>query len=80
MKVIVPFLSTLAALVTIAAGVVRIRWTAVQRRIHNSPRTGREGLPTWVKRVLTAWLIFVGGTITFVFIYVVIRTIVELSH
>jgi hypothetical protein len=79
MRVLAPFLATVASVFTIVAAVARIRWDALQPRVHNSTHTGREALPSWVKPVLTGWLLFIGGTITFVFVYVVIKTVVSLS-
>jgi hypothetical protein len=79
MRVIVPFLSAIAAMVTIAAGVVRIRWAWVQQRVHDTQHVGREALPGWVKPVATFWLVAVGLTVTGVFLYVVVVTIVSLS-
>ena len=79
MRAIVPFLSTLAAIVTIVAGVVRIKWTTVQQRVHDSTHVGREALPLWVKRAATIWIVVVGATLTFVFLFIVVKTIIDLS-
>jgi len=80
MRVIAPFLAIVASIATIVAAVVRIRWSAIQHRVKMSQHTGREALPKWVRRVATVWLIFVGGTLTIVFCYAVIKTVTDLSH
>lgn len=80
MRVIVPFLGVIASLVTIAAGFVRLRWSWVQQKVHDSPHVGREALPTWVKRVLTIWLISIASVVTFVFLYAVVKSVIELSN
>jgi len=78
-RVIAPLLATIASVVTIVAGVVRIKWANVQQRVHDSTHTGREALPVWVKRVATGWLLLVGGTLTIVFLYIVVKTIIDYS-
>jgi hypothetical protein len=78
-RVLAPFLATVASVFTIVAAVARIRWDSLQQRVHDSRHVGRESLPSWVKPVLTGWLLLIGGTITFVFVYAVIKTVVDLS-
>lgn len=80
MRVLAPFMATIASVFTIVAAVVRIKWTDVQSRVYHSPHTGREALPQWVKTALTVWLIVVfgGGSIALLFVF--IKILIDLSH
>ena len=79
MRVLAPFLATVASVFTIVAVVARIRWDSLQRRVHDSQHTGREALPDWVKPVLNAWLLFIGFGITFLFVFAAIKTVIDQS-
>lgn len=79
MRVIAPFFSVAAAVVTIVAGIIRLRWSAIQHRVKTSPRTERTALPLWVKRTATVWLVVVGSAITFVILFVFVKTVISLS-
>jgi hypothetical protein len=78
-RVIGPFLTTLAAMVTIVVGVARFRWGWLQSKVRDSEHTKREALPAWVKRALTGWLVVVLGGLTILFLFIAIKTIVSLS-